>query len=71
MASSSRFATIYEAQLDELVENKEAKNTKRATLSASSVFEVYLQEKDEEEPKTKAEIFNALKLFYFEARKVL
>ena len=32
MASSSRFATISEAQLDELVENKEAKNTKRELL---------------------------------------
>ena len=34
MAFSSRFATISEAQLDELVDNKYAKNTKRATLSA-------------------------------------
>ena len=71
MASSSRFATISVAQLDKLVENKEAKNTKRATLSVRRVFKVYLQEKDEEEPKTKAEIFNILKLFYFEVRKAL
>ena len=50
MASSSIFATISEAQLDELAENKDAKNTKRATLSARRVFEAYLQEKDEVEP---------------------
>ena len=56
MASSTRFATISEAQLDELVESMDAKNKKRPTLSAGRVFESYLQEKDEEEPKTDAEI---------------
>ena len=34
MASSTRFATISEAQLDELVESMDAKNKKRPTLSA-------------------------------------
>ena len=63
MASSSRFATISDAQLDELVKNKDAKNTKRTTFSARRVFEAYLQEKEEEEPKTKTEICNVLKLF--------
>ena len=43
MASSS-FATISEAQLDELVENKYAKNRKIATLSAGRIFEAYLRE---------------------------
>ena len=42
MASSVRFETISEAQLDKLVENKDAKNTKRATLSGRNVFEAYL-----------------------------
>ena len=60
MASLSRFATISEAEFDKLVKNKDAKNTKRATLSAGRVFEAYLQEKDEEEPKTKEEICNVL-----------
>ena len=69
MASSSRFTTISEAQLDELVGNKYAKNTKRPTLSAGRVFEAYLQEKDEQEPKTKAEICNVLELFNVDARK--
>ena len=51
MASLSRFTTVSEAQLNKLVESKDAKNTKRATLSAGRVFEAYLQEKDEEELK--------------------
>ena len=42
---------------------------KRATLSARRVFNEYLREKDESEPKTKEEICNVLKLFYVEARK--
>ena len=71
MVSSSRLTTISVAQLDELVKNMDVKNTKRATLSTRRVFEAYLHEKDEEEPKTKAEICNALKLFYAEARKAL
>ena len=33
--------------------------------------QAFLQEKDEEELKTKAEFCNVLKLFYVEARKVL
>ena len=53
MASSSRFATISEAQLDELIENNYAKITKRATFSAGWVFEACLQEKDEDERKPK------------------
>ena len=52
MASSSRFATISETQLDELVENKYAKNRKRATLSAGRVFEAYLREKAKRNQKS-------------------
>ena len=53
----------------QLVENKGAKNTKRATRSARRVFNDYLKEKHESEPKTKEQICNALKLFCVEARK--
>ena len=52
MASLSRFATVSEAQFCKLVENKDAKNTKRATLSAGRVFEAYLQGMDKEELKS-------------------
>ena len=38
-------------------------------LCQRRVFEAYLQEKDKEEPKTKAEICNVLELFYVDARK--
>ena len=67
--SSSRFASVSETDLARIIENKDAKNTKRATLSARRVFNEYLWEKDVSEPKTKQEICNVLKLFYVEARK--
>ena len=39
------------------------------SLAAKRVFQAYSHEKDKEEPKTKAQICNVLKLFYVEARK--
>ena len=67
--ASLRFATVSQTDLAQLVENKDAKNTKRATRLARRVFNEYLKEKHESEPKTKEQICNALKLFYIEARQ--
>ena len=67
--ASLRFATVSQTDLAQLVENKDAKKGKRATHSARRVFNEYLKEKHESEPKTKEQICNGLKLFYVEAWK--
>ena len=43
--SKSRFATLSEEDLNLLLDDKDAKNTKRATKSALKVFHQYLKEK--------------------------
>ena len=66
--SISRFATLSE-DLNLLLDDKDAKSTKRATKSALKVFQQYLKEKKADEPQTKDTLANVLKLFYAEARK--
>ena len=66
--SQSRFATLSEEDLN-LLDDKDAKRTKRATKSALKVFQQYLKEKKADEPQTKDTLANVLKLFYAEARK--
>jgi len=61
----SRFATISEDL--NLLDDKDAKSTKRATKSALKVFHQYLKEKKADEPQTKDTLANVLKLFYAEA----
>ena len=68
--SAPRFASVSEADLGRLVDDKDAKNTKRATKTALRVLQQYLKEKKVPEPQTKDGISNVLKLFYAEARKV-
>ena len=68
--SAPRFASVSEADLGRLVDDKDAKNTKRATKIALRVLQQYLKEKKVPEPQTKHGISNVLKLFYAEARKV-
>ncbi|KAL9981815.1 hypothetical protein ACROYT_G010570 [Oculina patagonica] len=67
--SKSRFATLSEEDLNLLLDDKDAKSTKRATKSALKVFHQYLKEKKADEPQTKDTLANLLKLFYAEARK--
>ena len=55
--------------MDLLLDDKDAKSTKRATKSALKVFHQYLKEKKAGEPQTKETLANVLKLFYAEARK--
>ncbi|KAJ7377167.1 BTB/POZ domain-containing protein kctd1 [Desmophyllum pertusum] len=68
--SVSRFAKVSEVDLERLVDDKDAKNTKRATKTALTVLQQYLKEKKLSEPQTKDGISNVLKLFYVEARKL-
>ena len=68
--SAPRFPSVSEADLGRLVDDKDAKNTKRATKTALRVLQQYLKEKKVSEPQTKDGISNVLKLFYAEARKV-
>ena len=63
-----RFATLSEEDLSLLLDDKDAKSTKRATKSALKVFHQYLKEKADA-PETKDTLANVLKLFYAEARK--
>ena len=67
--SKSRFATLSEEDLNLLLDDKDAKSTKRATKSALKVFQQYLKEKKADEPQTRDTLANVLKLFYAEARK--
>ena len=68
--SVSRFAKVSEVDLERLVDDKDAKNTKRATKTVLRVLQQYLKEKKVSEPQTKDGISNVLKLFYVEARKL-
>ena len=65
----SRFATRSEEYLNLLLDDKDAKSTKRATKSALKIFHQDLKEKKADEPQTKDTLANVLKLFYAEARK--
>ena len=67
--AESRFATLTKEDLNLLLDDKDAKSTKRATKSALKVFHQYLKEKKAGEPQTKETLANVLKLFYAEARK--
>ena len=68
--SESRFATLTKEDLDLLLDEKDAKSTKRATKSALKVyFHQYLKEKKAGEPQTKETLANVLNLFYAEAQK--
>ena len=67
--SKSRFATLSEKDLNLLLDDKDAKSTKRATKSALKDFHQYLKDKKADEPQTKDMLANVLKLFYAEARK--
>ena len=60
----SRFATLTKEDLDLLLDDKDAKSTKRATKSTLKVFHQYLKEKKTGEPQTKETLANVLKLFY-------
>ena len=67
--AESKFATLTKEDLDLLLDDKDAKSTKRAPKAALKVFHQYLKEKKAGEPQTKETLANVLKLFYAEAPK--
>ena len=68
---AERFASVSEDELCRLIEDKDSKNTKRATKASVKVFNEYLQEKNLDEPyhDNKVTLANVLKRFYAKARK--
>ena len=68
---AERFASVSEDELCRVIEEKDSKNTKRATKASVKVFNEYLQEKNLDEPHhdDKGTLANVLKRFYAEARK--
>ena len=64
-----RFATVSKNELEKLLANKDAENTKKATKLAVNIFTTYLKEKKIKEPDDKESLAAVLKLFYIEARK--
>ena len=47
---AERFASVSEDELCQLIEEKDSKNTKRATKASVKVFNEYLQQKNLDEP---------------------
>ena len=52
-----------------LLEDKDAENTKRSTKVAKQIWKDFLKEKDVEEPREKRDLALILKSFYVNARK--
>ena len=65
----ARFATVSKNELEKLLADKDAENTKKATKLAVNIFTTYLKEKKIKEPDDKESLAAVLKLFYIEARK--
>ena len=66
---AARFATFSSQDIENIVQNKDSNNTKRATKVARQVFTEYLKEKKLLEPEEPSELAKCLKSFYVEARK--
>jgi argininosuccinate lyase len=65
-----RFSNFSDDEIQKLLENKDADNTKRTYKVAKEVFYEYLNEKlGIPEPTEKSELAQVLKKFYVEARK--
>ena len=74
MAASSekRFATFDEQQFDEILQNKDAQNTKKATKQATTIFKEYLMEKGldvDVQTADKETLASILAKFYVEVRR--
>ena len=65
----ARFATVSKNELEKLLADKDAENTKRVAKLAGNIFTTYLKEKKIKEPDDKESLAAVLKLFYIEARK--
>ena len=68
----SRFATVSSEELSEIIENKDAKNTKKQTKHLYNILSCYIEQKRidiDMKTATKSEINNLLVQFYVEVRK--
>ena len=68
----SRFATVSSGELDAIIDNKDAKNTKKQTRLMFNLLLTYINQKNIEIDlctATKAEIDSLLSHFYVEVRK--
>ena len=73
MASSSskeRFAELGEDEIQQLLDEKDSKNTKRSTKVSKAIFEAYVKEKNIQLPQNSEDLAVILKHFYAEVRKV-
>ena len=70
--SKTRFASVAQEDILNLLESKDSTNTKRATTVSVKVFKEYLREKNKPtnfEDMTKKELAQILGQFYVEARR--
>ena len=67
--AASRFTSLSEENITQLLNNKDSENTKKFTKQHRLVFESYLKEKNIRNPSTEVELAAVLRKFYAEARK--
>jgi len=66
---TSRFASLTEQVIENIVEDKDSRNTKRSTKVARELFGDYMKEKTLRELEEKKEWAQTLKTFNVKARK--
>lgn len=67
--AGSRFKSLAEEEIAELLDDKDSKNTQKSTKACRLVFEAFLQEKSIQSPYTAKELATVLPSFYVEVRK--
>ena len=67
--ATSRFRSLSEENIAQLLNDKDSENTKMSTKQHRLIFESYLKEKNIRNPTTTVELAAVLRKFYAEARK--
>ena len=67
--AASRFRSLSEENIAQLLNDKDSENTKKSTKQHRLIFESYLKEKNIRNPTTAVELAADLRKFYAEARK--
>lgn len=67
--ADSRFKSLAEEEISELLNDKDSKSTQKSTKACRLVFEAFLQEKGIQSPCTAKELATVLPSFYVEVRK--
>ena len=65
---TSRFASLTEQDIENIVEGKDSQNTKSSTKVAKELFADYVKEKQLRESEEKKELAQTLRTFYVETR---